>query len=338
MASRSWPGCWPSSPCSAGPCCSPRCSTDSASSLRRTRGALLQRWSGSRHDRARATRARRGGLALGRFRFPLLVLPIGRGQLVRGDGPARRPARRRQHGDGAPRDPGRARLRSDRGRLRRWRTSSLRVLAARRRRAVGRRRDPLVLARATWSGCSCSIVSLIYIAVARSLGRSSYTVLGALGLAGTATYFIEKWFSLGSLVPFFRAEPESADKWGRPLVLPGARRCLHPARDPGRARTASRPRRRRARAEHPLARPSLQWRRDDRRPRRPGKLPRARGDAAPARRGRRRGAHAGAARRARRARHPRRRVDGDHAADAAVRARGGDPRGSRGRSSAPARG
>ena len=43
-------------------------------------------------------------------------------------------------------------------------------------------------------------------------------MLGALGLAGTATYFIERWFSLGSLVPFFPAEPDSADKWGRPLV------------------------------------------------------------------------------------------------------------------------
>ena len=50
------------------------------------------------------------------------------------------------------------------------------------------------------------------------LGRSSYAVLGAVGLAGTATYFIEKWFSLGSLVPYFAAEPESVDKWGRPLV------------------------------------------------------------------------------------------------------------------------
>ena len=50
------------------------------------------------------------------------------------------------------------------------------------------------------------------------MGRSSYAVLGAVGLAGTATYFIEKWFSLGSLVPYFSAEPESVDKWGRPLV------------------------------------------------------------------------------------------------------------------------
>ena len=49
----------------------------------------------------------------------------------------------------------------------------------------------------TWEWLLVLIVSLIYIAVARSLGRSSYAVLGALGLAGTATYFIEKWFSFG---------------------------------------------------------------------------------------------------------------------------------------------
>jgi hypothetical protein len=70
----------------------------------------------------------------------------------------------------------------------------------------------------TWEWLLVLIVSLVYIAVARSLGRSSYAVLGAIGLAGTATYFIEKWFSLGSLVPFFPAEPDDADKWGRPLV------------------------------------------------------------------------------------------------------------------------
>ena len=45
-------------------------------------------------------------------------------------------------------------------------------------------------------------------------------MLGALGLAGTATYFIEKWFSLGSLVPFFPAEPESRGQVGPAARLP----------------------------------------------------------------------------------------------------------------------
>jgi hypothetical protein len=70
----------------------------------------------------------------------------------------------------------------------------------------------------TWEWLLVLIVSLAYVAVARSLGRSSYAVLGAAGLVGTATYFIEKWFSLGSLVPFFPSEPDDVDKWGRPLV------------------------------------------------------------------------------------------------------------------------
>ena len=70
----------------------------------------------------------------------------------------------------------------------------------------------------TWEWLLVLVVSLGYIAVSRALGRTSYTVLGAIGLAGTATYFIERWFSLGSLVPFFPAEPEDVDKWGRPLV------------------------------------------------------------------------------------------------------------------------
>jgi hypothetical protein len=70
----------------------------------------------------------------------------------------------------------------------------------------------------TWEWLLILVISLGYIGVARVLGRSSYAVLGAVGLAGTATYFIEKWFSLGTLVPYFAAEPESVDKWGRPLV------------------------------------------------------------------------------------------------------------------------
>jgi hypothetical protein len=70
----------------------------------------------------------------------------------------------------------------------------------------------------TWEWLLVMLVSLVYIAVSRALGRSSYAVLGAAGLFGTATYFIERWFSLGTLVPFFEADPGDFDKWGRPLV------------------------------------------------------------------------------------------------------------------------
>ena len=68
-----------------------------------------------------------------------------------------------------------------------------------------------------WEWLLVLVVSLVYVAVARSLARSSYAVLGAAGLVGTATYFIEKWFSL-DFVPFLPSEPDEADKWGRPLV------------------------------------------------------------------------------------------------------------------------
>jgi hypothetical protein len=74
----------------------------------------------------------------------------------------------------------------------------------------------------SWEWLLVLIVALLYIAVARGLGRSSYAVLGALGLVGTATYFIEKWFSFGQLVPFLPpSESDTADKWGRPLVYLG---------------------------------------------------------------------------------------------------------------------
>lgn len=70
----------------------------------------------------------------------------------------------------------------------------------------------------TWEWLLVLVVSLLFIATARALGRSSYAVIGAVGLLGTATYFVEKWFSLGTLVPFFEPETEDVEEWGRPLV------------------------------------------------------------------------------------------------------------------------
>lgn len=72
-----------------------------------------------------------------------------------------------------------------------------------------------------WQWALVAVVALVYVAFARALARSSYAVLGAVGLAATATYFIEKWFSLSSLVPFFQAEPKDVDEWARPLVYLG---------------------------------------------------------------------------------------------------------------------
>jgi hypothetical protein len=69
-----------------------------------------------------------------------------------------------------------------------------------------------------WHWVIVALVALAYISAARVLLRSSYAVLGAIGLTAVASYFIEKWFSLTSLVPFLAAAPEDVDEWGRPLV------------------------------------------------------------------------------------------------------------------------
>ncbi|MGH3071850.1 MAG: hypothetical protein ACRDNB_06220, partial [Gaiellaceae bacterium] len=70
----------------------------------------------------------------------------------------------------------------------------------------------------TWEWLLVMAVALGYVLVARRLARSSYAVLGAIGLAAATTYFVEKWFTFGSLVPFFPVEPDENADWGRPLV------------------------------------------------------------------------------------------------------------------------
>lgn len=69
-----------------------------------------------------------------------------------------------------------------------------------------------------WHWAIVALVALAYVWAARALLRSGYAVLGAIGLTAVASCFIEKWFSLTSLVPFFAAPPEDVDEWGRPLV------------------------------------------------------------------------------------------------------------------------
>ena len=69
-----------------------------------------------------------------------------------------------------------------------------------------------------WHWVIVAMVALAYVWAARELLRSSYAVLGAIGLTAVASYFIEQWFSLTSLVPFLAAPPEDVDEWGRPLV------------------------------------------------------------------------------------------------------------------------
>lgn len=62
------------------------------------------------------------------------------------------------------------------------------------------------------------LVSLAYVLAARRWARSSYAVLGALGLAAATTYFVERWFSEETFIPFVQPEGDNPPDWGRPLM------------------------------------------------------------------------------------------------------------------------
>jgi hypothetical protein len=64
-----------------------------------------------------------------------------------------------------------------------------------------------------WAWALGGLISLVYIALARAFRRSSYTVIGALGVLAVGTYFIEKWYSSISLPFFFESEGSSEPAW-----------------------------------------------------------------------------------------------------------------------------
>jgi hypothetical protein len=59
--------------------------------------------------------------------------------------------------------------------------------------------------------------SLVYIRLAAGLGRSSWAVLGTVGLLLAASHFTLEWTSIN--VPFFGSEGHSARAWVPPLVF-----------------------------------------------------------------------------------------------------------------------
>lgn len=61
------------------------------------------------------------------------------------------------------------------------------------------------------------IAGLVYIGLGARLGRSSWTVLGALGLLAVAAYFIRRWSGLD--VGFLTEGPARLRPWVAPLVL-----------------------------------------------------------------------------------------------------------------------
>jgi hypothetical protein len=69
-----------------------------------------------------------------------------------------------------------------------------------------------------WNFILIALVGLAYIFFGGALRRSSWTVLGAVGLFLTTVHFVDKWF--GSLNPFFLlfgVSEEPKHDWARPL-------------------------------------------------------------------------------------------------------------------------
>lgn len=64
-----------------------------------------------------------------------------------------------------------------------------------------------------WAWALGGLISLAYIAGARELARSSYAVIGAIGVLAVGTYFIEKWYSFISLPFFFEGDGGSEPAW-----------------------------------------------------------------------------------------------------------------------------
>jgi hypothetical protein len=66
-----------------------------------------------------------------------------------------------------------------------------------------------------------ALASLVYVALASGLGRSSYAVLAAIGLFLSTTHFVFKWFAT-PFVPFFRSEePPAGHPWAAALMYAG---------------------------------------------------------------------------------------------------------------------
>ena len=61
-----------------------------------------------------------------------------------------------------------------------------------------------------------TLASLVYVAIASGLGRSSYAVLAAIGLFLSTTHFVFKWFA-SPIVPFYYEGPPASHPWAAAL-------------------------------------------------------------------------------------------------------------------------
>ena len=64
-----------------------------------------------------------------------------------------------------------------------------------------------------WAWALGGLISLAYIAAARLLARSSYAVIGAIGVLAVGTYFIEKWYSFISVPFLFEGSGGDEARW-----------------------------------------------------------------------------------------------------------------------------
>jgi hypothetical protein len=64
-----------------------------------------------------------------------------------------------------------------------------------------------------WAWALGGLISLVYIALAGAFRRSSYAVIGAVGVLAVGTYFIEKWYSTISLPFFFEEDASTEPAW-----------------------------------------------------------------------------------------------------------------------------
>lgn len=64
-----------------------------------------------------------------------------------------------------------------------------------------------------WAWAFGGLISLAYIAAARILARSSYAVIGALGVLAVGTYFVEQWYSFVSIPFLFEGSGGDDARW-----------------------------------------------------------------------------------------------------------------------------
>jgi hypothetical protein len=73
-----------------------------------------------------------------------------------------------------------------------------------------------------WRWYLAGLIALLYVAAAHVLARSSYAVIGAIGVLWVGSHFIDEWLSTGSFpLMFFSEGPAEEIEWKLPLAYGG---------------------------------------------------------------------------------------------------------------------